>query len=183
MDDIRTDREVGHHELTISDPRPLNSVNNAWASAAIVGIFLLLFGAFLYVGRPILMPILAAAVLALTLAPVIKGAKRFGIPTWVTAIVILLLGLGFVSIAAMALARPVSEWIGRAPEIGASIRDKLAVLDEPMAATGNVAIRRQRRGQCEHAGVNRGASSGRVRHPGRRRTGRVLHHFVVFPYR
>ena len=134
MDDIRTDREVGHHELTISDPRPLNSVNNAWASAAIVGIFLLLFGAFLYVGRPILMPILAAAVLALTLAPVIKGAKRFGIPTWVTAIVILLLGLGFVSIAAMALARPVSEWIGRAPEIGASIRDKLAVLDEPMAA-------------------------------------------------
>jgi predicted PurR-regulated permease PerM len=134
VDDIRTDREVGHHELTITDPRPLNSVNNAWASAAIVGIFLLLFGAFLYVGRPILMPIFAAAVLALTLAPVIKGAKRFGIPTWVTAIVILLLGLGFVSLAAMALARPVSEWIGRAPEIGASIRDKLAVLDEPMAA-------------------------------------------------
>jgi predicted PurR-regulated permease PerM len=134
VDDIRTDREVGHHELSISDPRPLNSVNNAWASAAIVGIFLLLFGAFLYVGRPILMPIFAAAVLALTLAPVIKGAKRFGIPTWVTAIVILLLGLGFVSLAAMALARPVSEWIGRAPEIGASIRDKLAVLDEPMAA-------------------------------------------------
>jgi predicted PurR-regulated permease PerM len=137
VDDIRGDREVGHHELVISDPRPLDSKNNVWVSAghgAIVGIFLLLFGTFLYVGRPILLPIFAAAVLALTLAPVIKAAKRFGIPTWVPAILILLLGLGGVSLAATALARPVSEWIARAPEIGTSIREKLAVLDEPMAA-------------------------------------------------
>jgi predicted PurR-regulated permease PerM len=34
----------------------------------------------------------------------------------------------------MALAKPVSDWVGRAPEIGASIRDKLAVLDQPIAA-------------------------------------------------
>jgi predicted PurR-regulated permease PerM len=85
-------------------------------------------------GRPILLPVLAAAVLALTLAPLIKAAKRAGIPTWVTAIVILLFGFGALSLAAMALAKPVSEWIGRAPEIGASIRDKLAVLDQPIAA-------------------------------------------------
>jgi predicted PurR-regulated permease PerM len=136
VDDIRTDREV-RHELIISDPQPLDSVDNAWVSAghaAIIGIFLLLFGVFLYVGRAILLPIFAAAVLALTLAPVIKAAKRSGIPTWVTAVVILLFGFAGVSLAAMALARPVSEWIGRAPEIGATIRDKLAVLDQPMAA-------------------------------------------------
>ena len=136
MDDIRTDREV-RHALIIGDPRPLDGTNNVWVSVghgAIVGIFLLLFGVFLYFGRAILLPILAAAVLALTLAPLIKAAKRFGIPTWVTAIMILLFGFGALSLAAMALARPVSEWIGRAPEIGASIRDKLAVLDEPMAA-------------------------------------------------
>ena len=136
VDDIRTDREV-RHTLIISDPRPLDSKTNIWVSAgqgAIVGIFLLLFGAFLYVGRAILLPIFAAAVLALTLAPVIKTAKRFGIPTWLSAIVILLFGVGAVSLAAMALARPVSEWIARGPEIIATIRDKLAVLDQPMAA-------------------------------------------------
>jgi len=136
VDDIRTDREV-RHALIIGDPRPLDGTNNVWVSVghgAIVGIFLLLFGVFLYFGRAILLPILAAAVLALTLAPLIKAAKRFGIPTWVTAIMILLFGFGALSLAAMALARPVSEWIGRAPEIGASIRDKLAVLDEPIAA-------------------------------------------------
>jgi hypothetical protein len=82
VDDIRTDREV-RHTLIISDPRPLDSKNGVWASAgqgAIVGIFLLLFGAFLYVGRAILLPIFAAAVLALTLAPVIKSAFRPGLP-------------------------------------------------------------------------------------------------------
>jgi predicted PurR-regulated permease PerM len=136
VDDIRTNREV-RHTLIISDPRPLDSKTNIWVSAgqgAIVGIFLLLFGAFLYVGRAILLPIFAAAVLALTLAPVIKTAKRFGIPTWLSAIVILLFGVGAVSLAAMALARPVSEWIARGPEIVATIRDKLSVLDQPMAA-------------------------------------------------
>jgi len=34
----------------------------------------------------------------------------------------------------VALAKPVSEWIARAPEIGMSIRQKLAVLDQPLAA-------------------------------------------------
>ena len=59
------------------------------------------------------------------------GAGLFGIQTWVTAILILLFGFGALSLGAMALAKPVSEWIGRAPEIGASVRAKLAVLDQP----------------------------------------------------
>ncbi len=136
MDDIRTDREV-REAPTISDSGPLDGSRNVWVSAgygAIVGIFLLLFGVFLYVGRPILLPILAAAVLALTLAPLIKAAKRGGIPTWVTAILVLLFGFGALSLLAMALAHPVSQWIGRAPEIGSSIKDKLAVLEQPLAA-------------------------------------------------
>ena len=82
-----------------------------WASAgqaATIGIFLLLFGAFLYIGRAILLPILAAAVIALTLAPLIKAAKRHGISPWITGLVILLFGLGGLSLLAMALAGPVS---------------------------------------------------------------------------
>jgi predicted PurR-regulated permease PerM len=136
VEEIRTDREVRRAPI-VSDPLPVDNVNSMWVSAghgAIIGIFLLLFGVFLYFGRPILMPVLAAAVLALTLAPLIKAAQRAGIPTWVTAIVILLFGFGALSLAAMSLAKPVSEWIARAPEIGASIRDKLAVLNEPMTA-------------------------------------------------
>jgi len=79
VDDIRTDRER-RHALIINDPLPVDSVNSMWVSAghgAIIGIFLLLFGTFIYVGRAILLPILAAAVLALTLAPLIKAAKHW----------------------------------------------------------------------------------------------------------
>ena len=136
VDYIRAKREV-RHALVISDPQPVDSVNNMWASAgqaAIVGIFLLLFGAFLYIGRAILLPVLAAAVISLTLAPLVKAAKRFGISPWLTALVILVFGLGALSLLATALAGPVSQWIGRAPEIGATIQQKLSVLDQPLAA-------------------------------------------------
>src|SRR5262249_19510420 len=37
-------------------------------------------------------------------------------------------------IAATALASPVAEWIKRAPEIGATIKDRLSVLDRPLAS-------------------------------------------------
>jgi predicted PurR-regulated permease PerM len=133
---ILAKREV-RHALVISDPSPVDSLPKMWASAgqaATIGIFLLLLGAFLYIGHAILLPILAAAVAALTLAPTIKLASRYGISPWLTGLVIILLGLGALGLAATALAGPVKEWIGRAPEIGAIVKQKLAVLDEPLAA-------------------------------------------------
>jgi len=133
---IRAKHEV-RHALVISDPQPVDSVHNIWASAgqaATIGIFLLLFGAFLYIGHAILLPIFAAAVVALTLAPLIKAADSHGISPWITAILILAVALGALSLAVTALAGPVSEWIGRAPEIWVTVKDRLSVLDQPLAA-------------------------------------------------
>lgn len=136
MEYIRARREV-RHALVISDPQPVESATNVWASAgqaATIGIFLLLLGAFLYFGRAILLPILAAAVVSLTLAPLVKEAKRRGVPPWITAILIVAAGLGVMGLAVTVIAAPVSEWIGRAPEIGATIKDKLTVFDQPLAS-------------------------------------------------
>ena len=136
MDYIRAKREV-RHALVISDPQPVENVTNVWLSAgqaANIGIFLILFGAFLYIGRAILLPILAASIVAVTLAPLVKAAKRRGISPWLTSLVIVALGLGALGLAATMLAGPLSEWIGRAPEIGSTIKDKLAVLDQPLAS-------------------------------------------------
>ncbi len=133
---IRAKREV-RHALVISDPQPVVNVTNVWASAgqaATIGIFLLLLGAFLYLGRAILLPILAAAVVSMTLAPLVKGAKRHGVSPWISAILIVAAGLGVLGLAATVIAAPVSEWIGRAPEIGATIKDKLTVFDQPLAS-------------------------------------------------
>jgi predicted PurR-regulated permease PerM len=136
VDYIRGKRQV-RHALVISDPSPLDSVHAMWAGlsqAAVIGIFLLLFGAFLYFGRPLVLPIFAAGVVSLTLAPALKAAKDRGVPHAITALLILLLIIGVIGLIATAIAGPVSAWIGRAPEIGANIRQKLSVLDAPLAA-------------------------------------------------
>lgn len=120
MEYFRAKREIGH-ALVISDPLPVDNVHKVWASAgqaATIGIFLLLFGAFLYVGHAFVVPVLAAAILALTLAPLIKAAKAYGIPPWICALLILVVGAGVISLIVTAIAGPVSQWVGRAPEIG-----------------------------------------------------------------
>jgi predicted PurR-regulated permease PerM len=130
-------KEETRYDLAISDPHPVGSISGLWSSAgqaATIGIFLLLFGAFLYFGRTILVPILIAAVVSLTLAPLIRAAERRGISPWITAIVVVLLAIGALALAAMALAGPIGDWIGSAPEIGAIIKQKLAVLQTPLAA-------------------------------------------------
>lgn len=136
MEYIRAKREA-RHALIISDPQPVESVGGIWASlgrAATIGIFLLLFAAFLFFCRTILAPILSAAIVALTLAPVVKAGRRHGISSWITAILIVVCTLGALGLAVTAAAGPASAWIGRAPEIWSSIKDKFAVLDEPLAA-------------------------------------------------
>jgi predicted PurR-regulated permease PerM len=136
VDYIRAGGEA-RHALLIGDPRPVASIHTVWNSAgqaALVGIFLLMFGGFLYLGRAILLPIFAAAIVALTLAPLVKAGKSRGISPWISAILIVAVGLGAFGLAATALAGPVSHWIGRAPEIGATIKDRLSVLDAPLAS-------------------------------------------------
>ena len=136
VDYIRASREP-RHALIISDPQPVASPQTIWASAgqvANIGIFLILLGGVLYVGGEILLPILIAAVVSLTLAPLIKAGRRHGISPWVSGIFIVALALGALALAATALAGPVNEWIGRAPQIGASIKEKLRVLEPPLAA-------------------------------------------------
>jgi predicted PurR-regulated permease PerM len=133
---LRPDREAPH-TLIMSDPRPMQNVGDVRASlgrVASIGTFLLLLSAFLYFGRTILLPIFCAGVVALTLAPLVKAGDRRGISPWITAILIVVFCVGALSLAVTAMAGPVSEWVGRAPEIWTSIKEKFAVLDQPLAA-------------------------------------------------
>ena len=136
MEYLRVSREA-RRALIINDPRPVDNIGGIWTSvgrAATVGTFLLLFGAFLYVGRVLVLPIMAAAIVALTFAPLVRAGKRRGISPWITALLLVVVCLGAVAIAATAMAGPVSEWIGRAPEIGATIKQRLSAFDQPLAA-------------------------------------------------
>ena len=136
MEYIRASR-ASRHALVISNPQPVESVKNIWMSAgqaANIGIFLLLLGGFLYLGRALLLPTLMATVVGITLAPLIKAGKRHGISPWTSSILIVALAVGALALVATAIAAPVSEWIGRAHEIGATIKHRLVVLEPPLAA-------------------------------------------------
>ena len=124
--------------LPVKEPEPpLGLMEDLWSPAAqmaTVGIFVIMLGACLYLCRPVLLPIVAATVIGTTLAPIVKAGARHGVAPWVTAIA---LGAGLLVLAGIAvtlLASPVSEWIAKAPEIGATVKQKLYVLDRPLAA-------------------------------------------------
>jgi predicted PurR-regulated permease PerM len=125
------------HPVIVDDPRPLGSMAMIWrtfAPAATIGIFLLAAVTALYLGRSLLMPVTAALIVSLTLAPLVKWLARHGLSPWVSGTLLVLLTLVGVAGAITMMAAPVGEWIARAPEIGATVRQKLYVLDQPLAA-------------------------------------------------
>ena len=136
MDVARTRREQ-RYALEINDPHPLENVEDVWASTAqmaTVGIFLLLLVTALYFCRPILLPILTALLVGTTFAPLVKRANARGVSPWITSVTLVVLMLVAAGIGITLVAAPISEWIGRAPEIGANIKEKLYVLDRPLAS-------------------------------------------------
>ncbi len=106
----------------------------AAAQASIIGIFLIMLCAALEFARPLLLPIISAMVVGLMLGPLSSRAARFGIPQTITAIVLLALVIGSFYAIIVLLSAPVVEWIGKAPEVGGLIRQKLYFLDRPLAA-------------------------------------------------
>ena len=51
-----------------------------------------------------------------------------------TALGVVILLIGIMNLAVMSLAKPFSDFVSRAPELGAAIKEKLLILDRPLAA-------------------------------------------------
>jgi predicted PurR-regulated permease PerM len=133
---LRAQREK-RAALIISDPQPVIDIADIWGSAAemaTVGIFVLLLVTCLYFCRPILLPVLAAVLIGTTFAPIINHARNHGVSSWVSAVVLVALMMAAAGLVLTMLAAPITEWMGKAPEIGASIKQQLYVLDRPLAA-------------------------------------------------
>jgi predicted PurR-regulated permease PerM len=130
-------RRERRYALIINDPQPVGSIDVVWRSAsqiATVGIFVLALVAALYFARPILLPVLAALIVGMTFAPLVKRADDRGISPWLTAVLLVVVLAAFAGAIVTGLSAPLVQWIGRAPEIAALIKEKLYVLDWPLAA-------------------------------------------------
>jgi predicted PurR-regulated permease PerM len=123
--------------LVVTDPKPFERHEDFWkaaAQAATITMCVLLVGTFLYVARPLLVPVLAAIVVALTFGPVIKFATARGIPSWVMALVAVAIVIAAANIAIVMLTAPTTDILKRAPEIGAAFKEKLRIFDGPLIA-------------------------------------------------
>lgn len=123
--------------LDVSDPVPFESAADFWRAVSRPAVFIicvLTVGAFLYMARSILLPVLSAFVVGLTVGPYVGRATRHGVPAWVMAILVVLIVVGIANLAVVLLANPVSEMLKRTPEIADALKDKLQFFNLPIMA-------------------------------------------------
>ncbi|MEJ8570029.1 AI-2E family transporter [Microbaculum marinum] len=98
----------------------------------IIAAAAVLFG--VYFGQGLFMPIAIAMVLSLTLSPIVRSASRRGIPSGITASV-LVFGLAIIAlVGSLTLTQPVMDWVDDAPRIGSELRNRLESIRGPMEA-------------------------------------------------
>ena len=100
----------------------------------LTGIFLLMLFATVYFAKDVLLPIVIGILLALTLSPVVRSLERTGIPSHISAVV-LIFGIGVTAaMGTYAMNGPISAWVEAAPEMGQKLRVKLAGLTASVEA-------------------------------------------------
>lgn len=104
------------------------------AQVATVALFMIAFWAVLEYARVLLLPIVSGIVIGLMLGPVTVIAARYRIPSWLTAAVLIALVLVLFNLFVVVLTAPLIEWVGKAPAIGETIRQKFIFLERPIAA-------------------------------------------------
>ena len=136
--DVRRNQDVPAKD---DDESPSRLRTIPWtlvARASTIGIFFLLFCVALELARAILLPVVSGVVIGLMLGPVSTLASRYRVPSWVSAAVLVALFVVLVSLAVTILSAPVVEWIGKAPEIGKIVSEKLRFLDRPLEALHDI---------------------------------------------
>jgi predicted PurR-regulated permease PerM len=127
--------ERTEYGVTLTDAQPLSSVT-FWRLGAMLATVLmgaLALVAALYFGRSILLPVVAALIVGTTLAPIVTFGSRIAIPQPVSALLVVVLVAVLIGLVLVFFATPLTEWIGRAPEIGSVVQEKLRVLEYPLS--------------------------------------------------
>jgi predicted PurR-regulated permease PerM len=123
--------------LDVRDPVPLENTTRFWramAQLAAIIMCVLMFGAFLYVARALLLPVLCAVIIGMTFGPYVSSITRRGVPAWLVALLLVVIGVGVANAAVILLANPASEMLRRVPEIAAAFKDKLHIFDSSILA-------------------------------------------------
>ncbi|MFA6964102.1 AI-2E family transporter [Bosea sp. (in: a-proteobacteria)] len=108
----------------------------------IIGIFVILATASLYLTKVIALPITAGIIFGLVLGPAVDWLVRRNVPQHLAAAIVVLLFLGLIMAAITVLAVPVAAWSDQAPAMMTALKTKLAsvfvVMDEAKHAIASL---------------------------------------------
>jgi predicted PurR-regulated permease PerM len=123
--------------LELTDPQPLEKFKGMWrvaAQVAVIGLFFYATIAVIEYARPVLLPVVSAFMLGMLLGPLSNLASHIRIPVLLSAIVLWLMVVALFYGLILLLSAPLVDWVGKGPQLGQIIREKLQVLDRPIAA-------------------------------------------------
>ncbi|MDP3898201.1 MAG: AI-2E family transporter, partial [Mesorhizobium sp.] len=113
---------------------PLPEPVEAWPSVRglLLGIFGILLFYSLYFAREFFVPVVLAFLFALTLTPIVRWLRKRGIPSAVSAVLLVLVTASTLGLSGYLLSGPVTDLANDAPRIGYEVREKLSTLRGPI---------------------------------------------------
>ncbi|MBA2480736.1 MAG: AI-2E family transporter [Planctomycetes bacterium] len=112
----------------VVSPRPAKGHN----STSIRGIFLLMLLAVMYIGKALLVPVVAAILLSFLLAPAVRWLSFLRIPRALCAMLILILTIGTLAGGIYLLAAPAQVWMQRLPDDLRHLEERFRSLRKPV---------------------------------------------------
>jgi predicted PurR-regulated permease PerM len=101
-------------------------------SVAITGLFLLACFYTLYLAQEFFIPLVLAIIFNFFLSPFVRSLKKILIPEAAGAAIVMLFGIGVVSLLIYELSAPVAQWLERTPEIVAKLSNSIRTLKGPV---------------------------------------------------
>ena len=104
----------------------LTNPDIATIKRVLIGIFIVIVAQVLFVAQDVVMPMVLGVLIALTLRPVVRFAEKQGIPSGISAVLIIVVLAGGLGFGAYSLSGPVTDLISSAPETAIKVRAKFA---------------------------------------------------------
>ena len=100
---------------------------------ALTSLLVITVVAVLYFAKAFFLPVVAAFVIGTMLSPAASFLERRRIPRALSAVLIVIAVCGGVTFMVGLISSPVMQWTGRLPELAGLLKDKLHILDRPLA--------------------------------------------------
>ena len=98
---------------------------------AVTGIFIILAIYALYFGREFFMPVVLAFLFALTLTPIVRFLRKRGVPSALSATLLVVASAAVLGLGGYLLSGPVMQLVNDAPSIGRTLTERIEELRGP----------------------------------------------------